>query len=174
MWWSARTRGSGGAGYAITGHHELMIPLLAAALIEKDRMTPMERRANRRLLRRFHRPQPDGPAARLSGATTTCFFFVGLMVGGILASSLLPGCWWPRCMCSRPVGALEPWWRNSCSMSSCSRRWRPSSGSNTTGPSGVAGVEARAHLAGADRHSRVWHGHRGGGAGRGDSSACGR
>ena len=26
----------GGAGYAITGHHELMIPLLAAALIEKD------------------------------------------------------------------------------------------------------------------------------------------
>jgi len=28
--------GSGGAGYAITGHHELMIPLLAAVLIEKD------------------------------------------------------------------------------------------------------------------------------------------
>ena len=28
--------GSGGAGYAITGHHELMLPLLAAALIEKD------------------------------------------------------------------------------------------------------------------------------------------
>jgi len=28
--------GSGGAGYAITGHHELTIPLLAAALIEKD------------------------------------------------------------------------------------------------------------------------------------------
>jgi len=28
--------GSGGAGYAITGHHELMIPLLAAALIEQD------------------------------------------------------------------------------------------------------------------------------------------
>lgn len=28
--------GSGGAGYAITGHHELMIPLLAAALIEKQ------------------------------------------------------------------------------------------------------------------------------------------
>jgi hypothetical protein len=28
--------GSSGAGYAITGHHELMIPLLAAALIEKD------------------------------------------------------------------------------------------------------------------------------------------
>jgi hypothetical protein len=28
--------GSGGAGYAITGHHELMIPLLAAALVEKD------------------------------------------------------------------------------------------------------------------------------------------
>ena len=28
--------GSGGRGYAITGHHELMIPLLAAALIEKD------------------------------------------------------------------------------------------------------------------------------------------
>jgi hypothetical protein len=27
---------SGGAGYAITGHHEIMIPLLAAALIEKD------------------------------------------------------------------------------------------------------------------------------------------
>jgi hypothetical protein len=27
---------SGGAGYAITGHHELMIPLLAAALIERD------------------------------------------------------------------------------------------------------------------------------------------
>ena len=27
---------AGGAGYAITGHHELMIPLLAAALIEKD------------------------------------------------------------------------------------------------------------------------------------------
>ena len=27
---------SGGAGYAITGHHELMIPLLAAALIEQD------------------------------------------------------------------------------------------------------------------------------------------
>ncbi len=26
---------AGGAGYAITGHHELMIPLLAAALIEK-------------------------------------------------------------------------------------------------------------------------------------------
>jgi hypothetical protein len=28
--------GSGGRGYAITGHHELMIPLLAAALIEND------------------------------------------------------------------------------------------------------------------------------------------
>jgi hypothetical protein len=28
--------GSGGAGYAITGHHELMVPLLAAALIEGD------------------------------------------------------------------------------------------------------------------------------------------
>jgi hypothetical protein len=28
--------GAGGRGYAITGHHELMIPLLAAALIEKD------------------------------------------------------------------------------------------------------------------------------------------
>jgi hypothetical protein len=27
---------SSGKGYAITGHHELMIPLLAAALIEKD------------------------------------------------------------------------------------------------------------------------------------------
>jgi len=27
--------GSGGKGYSITGHHELMIPLLAAALIEK-------------------------------------------------------------------------------------------------------------------------------------------
>jgi hypothetical protein len=27
---------SGGAGYAITGHHELMIPLLAAALIERE------------------------------------------------------------------------------------------------------------------------------------------
>ena len=27
---------SGGRGYAITGHHELMIPLLAAALIEKE------------------------------------------------------------------------------------------------------------------------------------------
>jgi hypothetical protein len=27
---------SGGQGYAITGHHELMIPLLAAALIERD------------------------------------------------------------------------------------------------------------------------------------------
>ena len=28
--------GAGGQGYALTGHHELMIPLLAAALIEKD------------------------------------------------------------------------------------------------------------------------------------------
>jgi hypothetical protein len=28
--------GSGGRGYAITGHHEIMIPLLAAALIERD------------------------------------------------------------------------------------------------------------------------------------------
>jgi len=28
--------GAGGKGYALTGHHELMIPLLAAALIEKD------------------------------------------------------------------------------------------------------------------------------------------
>jgi hypothetical protein len=28
--------GAGGAGYAITGHHELTIPLLAAALIERD------------------------------------------------------------------------------------------------------------------------------------------
>lgn len=27
---------SGGAGYAITGHHELMIPLLAAALVERE------------------------------------------------------------------------------------------------------------------------------------------
>src|SRR5262249_9632503 len=27
---------SGGAGYALTGHHELMIPLLAAALVERD------------------------------------------------------------------------------------------------------------------------------------------
>src|SRR6202167_5264418 len=28
--------GAGGRGYALTGHHELMIPLLAAALIEKN------------------------------------------------------------------------------------------------------------------------------------------
>jgi hypothetical protein len=28
--------GSGGAGYAITGHHELMVPLLAATLIERE------------------------------------------------------------------------------------------------------------------------------------------
>jgi hypothetical protein len=28
--------GAGGRGYALTGHHELMVPLLAAALIEKD------------------------------------------------------------------------------------------------------------------------------------------
>lgn len=28
--------GSGGSGHAITGHHELMVPLLAAALIERD------------------------------------------------------------------------------------------------------------------------------------------
>jgi hypothetical protein len=28
--------GSGGKGYAITGHHELMVPLLAAALVERD------------------------------------------------------------------------------------------------------------------------------------------
>jgi hypothetical protein len=28
--------GAGGAGYAITGHHELTIPLLAALLIEQD------------------------------------------------------------------------------------------------------------------------------------------
>jgi len=28
--------GAGGKGYAITGHHELTIPLLAAALIERD------------------------------------------------------------------------------------------------------------------------------------------
>jgi hypothetical protein len=28
--------GSAGKGYAITGHHELMLPLLAAALIERD------------------------------------------------------------------------------------------------------------------------------------------
>ncbi|SPE39212.1 conserved hypothetical protein [Candidatus Sulfopaludibacter sp. SbA3] len=28
--------GAGGKGYAITGHHEIMLPLLAAALIEKD------------------------------------------------------------------------------------------------------------------------------------------
>ena len=28
--------GAGGKGYALTGHHEIMIPLLAAALIEKD------------------------------------------------------------------------------------------------------------------------------------------
>jgi hypothetical protein len=28
--------GAGGRGYALTGHHELMIPLLAAALIERD------------------------------------------------------------------------------------------------------------------------------------------
>jgi hypothetical protein len=28
--------GSGGAGHAVTGHHELLLPLLAAALIEKD------------------------------------------------------------------------------------------------------------------------------------------
>src|SRR5581483_905449 len=28
---------SGGAGYAITGHHELLLPLLAAALIEREK-----------------------------------------------------------------------------------------------------------------------------------------
>ncbi|HEY1338264.1 MAG TPA: hypothetical protein VGF59_12175, partial [Bryobacteraceae bacterium] len=27
---------SGGHGYSITGHHELMLPLLAAALVERD------------------------------------------------------------------------------------------------------------------------------------------
>jgi hypothetical protein len=29
--------GSGGRGYGITGHHEIMLPLLAAALIESER-----------------------------------------------------------------------------------------------------------------------------------------
>jgi hypothetical protein len=33
---SAGGKGSAGKGYAITGHHELMIPLLAATLIERD------------------------------------------------------------------------------------------------------------------------------------------
>jgi hypothetical protein len=28
--------GSGGRGYALTGHHEIMIPLIAAALIERS------------------------------------------------------------------------------------------------------------------------------------------
>jgi hypothetical protein len=28
--------GSGGRGLALTGHHEIMIPLLAAALLERD------------------------------------------------------------------------------------------------------------------------------------------
>jgi len=28
---------SGGHGYALTGHHELMVPLIAAALIENER-----------------------------------------------------------------------------------------------------------------------------------------
>jgi len=27
---------SGGSGYALTGHHEILLPLLAACLIEKD------------------------------------------------------------------------------------------------------------------------------------------
>jgi hypothetical protein len=27
---------SGGRGYSVTGHHELMLPLLAAALIESE------------------------------------------------------------------------------------------------------------------------------------------
>ena len=31
-----QTAMAGGKGYAITGHHELMIPLLAAALVERD------------------------------------------------------------------------------------------------------------------------------------------
>ena len=38
---------SGGAGYAITGHHELMIPLLAAALIEKQSWKTKSRRRAR-------------------------------------------------------------------------------------------------------------------------------
>jgi hypothetical protein len=33
---TASTGASAGKGYAITGHHELMVPLLAAALIERD------------------------------------------------------------------------------------------------------------------------------------------
>ena len=33
---AARTRNRAGAGYALTGHHELLIPLLAACLIEKE------------------------------------------------------------------------------------------------------------------------------------------
>jgi hypothetical protein len=28
--------GSGGAGYALTGHHELLVPLLAGCLIETE------------------------------------------------------------------------------------------------------------------------------------------
>jgi hypothetical protein len=27
---------SGGAGYSITGHHEILVPLLAALLVEAD------------------------------------------------------------------------------------------------------------------------------------------
>ena len=58
---------SGGKGYAITGHHEIMIPLLAAALIEAD-MTPNEPQYHRKLRH----------ANSLSGVTRTCCVFVGM------------------------------------------------------------------------------------------------
>jgi hypothetical protein len=32
----ARPTAASGKGYALTGHHELLIPLLAAALVEAD------------------------------------------------------------------------------------------------------------------------------------------
>ena len=36
----ARPTATGGRGYTLVGHHELMIPLLAAALVEQDAIEP--------------------------------------------------------------------------------------------------------------------------------------
>ena len=58
----------GGRGYSITGHHEIMIPLLAAALVEAGRMNPAEAKVRALLVATvtyllFRRDRVSQPAA---------------------------------------------------------------------------------------------------------------
>ena len=80
---------AGGHGYSITGHHEIMIPLLAAALIEREGMNPIDPSSEPVDLTPIPNPQLPIASPDPFFDYTDLFFFVGFCVPGIFIALLL-------------------------------------------------------------------------------------